>query len=627
MYAIPRLWQTAGVGHAHVRRAARPLDHVLTLLVVLVPFGVAVFRAAAHPQWRADLTSLRDLGLVSVGFGGALSSAAVQTSLWLPLGSHWFRASLAAALALALASWALARVAKRVLYDVDTPAWLISVLAAVAAVTAALSPTWQAEATVAGGAMLAVAPTLLAFDVALASTTTGTASLTPGATTRWLLVACLVGLVLAESLACAFALICAIGMTLATAGRMPPRRSWLVLGAVSTCTLALLSVPMWLRPLSSGGWSDVRHMLSAASLRALDVAVVRDGALSAWVQEVGVVSLALALVGTTVALFQQERRAALGGFVVFVLLDMLYPVSATSRLVADPLAALRALALSAFAVWGAVGILEVVTFAYKVRLPMARTVAVLVVVFHLTVVAVASDEAGHVADRSGHAAAEAWTDAGLDPLPRRAAVLVHSPDIAWRLWAAQTLEGARPDVLVVPVPLLQHGWAPLLRAEPAVEQLLADLALTGQSSELALAQLAEARPLYTELDARWDSRMVTHLSVEGAWLRFEPQVHGRSDRTPARAHSLDADGRVASLITSGQVPDHPSTDVVVRTLREHVTALSLAGAGRDTGGMLVSLERIDPRDPFVVGARLRLAHAERIHKGHRGVDLRDLLRF
>jgi hypothetical protein len=164
-------------------------------------------------------------------------------------------------------------------------------------------------------------------------------------------------------------------------------------------------------------------------------------------------------------------------------------------------------------------------------------------------------------------------------------------------------------------------------SEPAVAQILRDLALTGQASEFGLSSLADSRPLFVELDRRWDKRVVKHVTIDGPWLRYAPQALGRSDRKVPPQHALAIDGRVSAQIVASDTPDVPSAEVVSKTLKEHVAALSLVGMGQSSLPWLDGVERLSPTDAFVTGARLRLAHAVRIKREERAVELRDLLRF
>ena len=154
------------------------LDRALRLVSTVLPFGLALLRAAPTAQWRDDLPAVRDLGLVAVGIGGGVSTLLTQALSLVPLGSRSFRAAFGAALALALAARLFHELCRRLLLAVaeasaarpapaGNPPRLPGVLATIATLTAALSPTWQREGTVGGGAMLAVALSFAALTLAL----------------------------------------------------------------------------------------------------------------------------------------------------------------------------------------------------------------------------------------------------------------------------------------------------------------------------------------------------------------------------------------------------------------------------------------------------------------------------
>jgi len=605
------------------------LDAALVWAAVALPATMALWRAASGVQWRSDLPAVRDHGLAALGTGGALSTVLTQALTLLPLGNLTFRASLGSVLALALSCYLLVRITRRLLELTASPRFVVTLLSAVAATTAGLCTTWQSEGTVGGGAMPAVAIVLLGVDLVMEITRRDAATLTPAATRLWLLLGALTGAAFAENLPAGLALVAAVVVTAGTAGKPPPRRAIAPLLLAMVAAFALLIAPELLRPLASRGWDDVARAVSTVNLTPLGVTATRQAALVAWLHEAGLAALVLAGLGLGVGLFRDDRRAWMSPLVVLVLVDLVYPLSATTTLAVDPLAALRCLALAAFAVAAAHGVAEALVYLRRARLPLSRPAAVLLVVFHMTAAAVTCEESAFVADRSDHFAAEEWTDAALGRLPINAAVLVHSPELTWRLWSAQAISGARPDVLVIPVPLLRRGLATsnLLPAEPSVAQVLRDIALTGQASEFGLSLLADARPLHVELDERWEERLVRHLTVEGAWLRFAPQMLGRSDHQPKAKHTLALDGRVTRGLRVGDAPDESTTAVVVKTLKEHVAALSLVGLSDSTEALLGGLEQLSPGDAFVTGARLRLAHATRISRNQRGIELRDLLRF
>ncbi len=604
------------------------VDHLLAWVALTLPFCLAVWRSAATAQWRGDLPAIRDQGLVAVGMGNSVSTLATQAMMLLPLGTRTFRGSCGSAVALALASLLLFRATRRILWAGDLPPRLGSLLATIAALTATLSATWQAEATVGGGALFAIVLVLAGVDVLMSLTSHDAATLTPAGTRRWLLLAAICGAATAESLPAGLVLLlaCALGAT--TAGKRPGRRLWLPVVGLAVATFSILVAPTWLRPLAPRGWSDIGVALSSTNLAALGTTALRRTALSAWLIELGFVSLGLAAFGIVRGVFREGQRAWMGPLVAFPLADLLYPMSATTGLSANPLICLRALSISAFAVGAALGVGELVLFLRKLRVPMARTAAVMTVVFYMTVAAVTCEEASFVADRSEHFAAQAWTSLALGELQADTAVLVHSPALSWRLWAAQMLRGERPDVIVIAAPLLKRGrvMAHLVPTEPNVTPLLRDFALRGRASEFGLSVLADARPLRVELDRNWQPELLGHLAVDGAWLRFAAEPLGRSDRLLTGPHRLAVS--FASDIQVGAAGRDVSTArVVAQTLKEHVMALCSLGMAEDSKSIVRGIERLAGEDPFVVGARLRIDHAIRSRRGQRPVALNDLLRF
>jgi hypothetical protein len=622
---MSRIWQSPAMDAT--RRNEGSADGLFAWIAAALPAAVALWRAAGHAQWRGDLPAVRDLGLASVGMGGAVSTPLTQLFCLAPLGPMPFRAAMASAAALGLASFLVFRIARRLVGEV-LPPWLVATLSATAAVMAGLSASWQREATVGGGACIAAALGLAALDQTMRLTQPTARTLTPESTAGWIVVALLGGATLAESMPAGIAVLLVASVTAVAAGKRPPLRMLPVLALLALAVFALLSLPALLRPFAPRSWSDVGRALSAASLDPLGAHTERTAALHAWLDETGAVALAFAAVGLVRGLWRESRRIWLSVPVGLILLDLAYPLAAAPGIAADPLAPLRALALAALSAAAAIGVAEVVVFLRTLEVPMARIAAILAVVFHITVVAVASEEAAFAADRSEHGAADEWTDEALERLPPNAAVLVHSPALTWRLWTAQTLVGQRPDVIVIPALLLKHGQVTdnLVPSAPDVVQLLRDYALTSQASEYGMSLLADSRPLLCELDPRWDDRALHHLTVEGAWLRYEPQVIGRADHKLA-THVLSAEGRIAAQVHHVGRADDPTAQVIARTLKEHVAALSLLGLGVESKPLVDAVERLTPADPFIPSARLRIAHAERDRTIHKGLDLRDLLRF
>jgi hypothetical protein len=354
---------------------------------------------------------------------------------------------------------------------------------------------------------------------------------------------------------------------------------------------------------------DVGRTLSASSLSALDTAGARTTALAAWVREVGFVSLCVAGFGAAIALRVSTLRVLVAPFLALVALDTLLPARVAGVLSADPLTALRSLALAGIAVASAVGVHEVTGRILCAGFPLARAAAVLIVIFHLTLVALTSEEAGFATDRSEQFAAEVWADEALGMIPPRSAILVRSPAIAWRLWAARLTRGERPDVVVIPIPLLNRGRVAtsLVANERAVEPLLMDFALSGQPTEFALSRLADVRALHVEFDPAWPRRLVSHLRLDGLWLEFAPQPLGPSDRRQSSAAAALPMKRVLGAISAATVPEAPTAAVVASTLRADANVWSALGERDAADLVLARLHELSARDPSVLDLRLPYA--------------------
>lgn len=636
------------------------LESALGLVVAALPFGVALSRAASAGQWRDDLPVVRDLGLVSVGVGGGLSTVVAQTLSLLPLGSRTFRTSVGAALALGLAAHLTYLLALRVLRATLPPAIpprsapgaspigagsentprstsrLLALVAAIAALTASLSPAWQLEGTVGGGAMWATCAVLAAVSVALsfaerpeagdgAGGAPGRAR--NGGVRPWLLLGAFVGAAFAERPVAGFCAAAATAVVLLVPrlqtalldradrlaahllrrrvdpahARIPPpafgRDSLLAAAGAALVTGALLLAPVVLRPLAPRAWADLGHFLSTTSVAALDTPVPETSALSAWGREVGVLSLAIAFGGALLGVLRPRTRAPIAALLVLVALDTLLPARLASFLTADPFAPLRCVAVAALAVGSAFGVHEITVTLRRSRVRFAKPASVLVVTFHVTLIALTSEEAALASDRDIHVAAEVWTDEALESLPHRSAVLVRSPAIAWRLWAARSIRGERPDVLVIPAPLLGRGRVTevLLSNERATSLLLRDMALTGSPSEHALSTLADVRPLFVELFPGWPQRLFRHLSVNGLWLGYAPEPRGPSDRKLALLAQAAPLSRVLRAVGEASQADPSTGAILAESLKGQAALLIALGEAETAQTFLMKVADLTPK--------------------------------
>jgi hypothetical protein len=274
------------------------------------------------------------------------------------------------------------------------------------------------------------------------------------------------------------------------------------------------------------------------------------------------------------------------------------------------------LAVCALGVGSALGVQAAALALARARLPFATPAAVLLVVFDFTLVFVGTEASAAATERRASVASEVWTDEGLGSIPPNGILLARSEAIAWRLWSAQLLRGERPDALVIPATLLERGALRrrLLEAEPTLAPLLRDMALGGKPTEYALATLADARPLFVELDPTWEERLNEHVVPQSFWLKFMPNPVGRSDRTAALERSGRRFERVIAAATPTETSDggRATREVVVAGLRQRALFL-LARRDRDTAlATAGALERLSPNDEVAAKVRASLGSVARV---------------
>ena len=494
-------------------------------LALVLPFVATVITAGAASDWRGDLSAVTGLGVLPLGSEGWLGLVGAQASALLPLGGRWLRGAFLGALAAAVVGRLLYGLCLRLLAaSAPTPS-LSPPLALAAALMAVLSPTFQAEGAGFGGAALATASALAALSAYLA--------LPPRDARTGIAVGALFALTAVESHASALALALALLAAAVARGRVPVQRELAGALAGALGVLGLVAAGLALRVGSPHAWLDLGFGLGQSSLSDLSADVQRRSSLAAWLDDVGVVAFGLAVGGAALGALRRATRPLVLPLAAFVAVDVAFPSHAVGALSADPSAPARLLGLSALAVAAALGVQSAALGLFRARLPFATPAAVLLVVFDFTLVLVAAEASATQSERNRSALGELWTDEALASLPPESLILSRSEAVAYRLWAAQLVRGERPDVIIVPTTLLGRGGLRrrLVGAEPALAPLLRDVALSGRPGEYALSTLADARPLFVELDPSWDERLSQHLAPAAFWLRFSAHPMGRSDRT------------------------------------------------------------------------------------------------
>jgi len=556
-----------------------------------IPLLVTAFRASASPVWRDDLPIVRALGLLPAGTEGRVTTVFVQLLSLLPLGGRWLRASWVGALSLALCSYLIYVLGRRVLERaLETPR-LTPALALAGALTATLAQSFQLEGTVAGGAPLATALVLAGLLLGFETVQRKDARLS-------FALGGLVGLTLSEAHAAALVLLFALLVQGATHRVLPRVRALLGFSGGIVCFWGFALLPMLVRPLTTHAGLDFGHGLDASSLALVDASGVRITALSAWLSDVGVISFGLAIAGLIVGTMRRSTRASMMPLIALVLGDLAIPVSRVAVLTPDAFGSLRLLSIATLAVCAALAVQASAVALTRARIPFAQPASVLLVVFDFTLVFAGAEDSAFAADRRSETAAEVWTDRALASVPPDGLLLLRSEAVAWRLLAARIVRGQRPDLVVVPMPLLERGnvRARLLHTEPALAPLIREVALSGRPSEYALSSLADARPLFVEFDPSFDRAQLEHLVPQAFFMRFAPQPLGRSDRVAGlQQGSSDFRSVLAETERDGQ-RDAATRSVLLAETRGQALVAAALNDRKNLEGILATAHALDPED-------------------------------
>ena len=567
------------------------LDAVCGHAAFVIPLIVTAFRASAAPVWRDDLPIARALGLLPAGTEGRVTTVFVELLSLLPLGGRWLRASWAGALSLALCSFLIYLLGRRVLErTVPTPR-LTPALALAGALTATLAQSFQLEGTVAGGAPMATALVLAGILLGFETVKRKDARLS-------MALGAIVGLTLSEAHAAALVLLFALLVQGASQRSLPRVRALLAFAGGIAVFWGFALLPLLVRPLSAQGGLDFGHGLAASSLALVDASGVRTTALGAWLTDVGAISFGLAIAGLLLGMLRQPTRSSMVPLVALVLGDLAIPVSRVAVLTPDAFGSLRLLAIATLAVCAALAVQTSAVALTRARIPFAQPASVLLVVFDFTLVFVGAEDSAYAADRRGEAAAEVWTDRALASVPPDGLLLLRSEALAWRLLAARIVRGQRPDIVVVPMPLLERGnvRARLLRTEPALAPLIREVALSGRPSEYALSSLADARPLFVEFDPSFDRAQLEHLVPQAFFMRFAPQPLGRSDRVAGlQQGASDFRSVIAETEHDGQF-DVATRSVLMAETRGQALVAAALNDRQNLETILATAHSLDPED-------------------------------
>jgi len=435
----------------------------------------------------------------------------------------------------------------------------------------------------------------------------------------------LFGLLLAESHVATVAVAATIFVRALVIGKVPTRQNGLAALLGGALVFGFFVVPSFVRPLAEHAWVTLSiDPLSQGAANPLSPPLPgRLGPLSTWANEMGPVALGLGPGGLVLGLLRRSTRPVASMLAVLVVVDTLLPARGPSALTADRFAPLGLLAVAALAVAAAMGVQSAALALRRARIPLAVPASILLVVFHFTLVFAAAETSSDVVTESTGLGADAWTDEALGEVPPGAVILVRATPVAFRLWAARVARGERPDVVVVPLALVGSGTVAtaLVREEPALAPLVRDIAMTGKASEYALTNLADARPVFVDLDPTWDKQLLDHLLPTPLWLAFTPHTLGRSDRTAAleNEEGRRALRRIIGVAKAAQ--EMATLSVLGATTREQAVVLAALGDRDSARRVLSDLGRIDPRSRFAA----KLTQELDGNGGHAPIDPRALL--
>ena len=163
-------------------------------------------------------------------------------------------------------------------------------------------------------------------------------------------------------------------------------------------------------------------------------------------------------------------------------------------------------AVAVFAAFAAGVLLSAVAEAVPNRPKLAPAFAVVLVLCSTLQVARSSE----ASSLRTFADTDVFDDGLRRTLPARAVVLAHNPQTIFRYWGGEAEEGNRPDVTMVPLPLLTYPKLVdnFIKNEPELKPLLRSYVLDGRLSAAELQSLAALRPVFVEMDVRVDREMM-----------------------------------------------------------------------------------------------------------------------
>jgi hypothetical protein len=587
----------------------------------LAAAGAQAEAAASH-----DGAVVRTVGLGWTGIFRGLDVLVGAAGAFVPLGTRALGVALMSAVVAAAAAAVaflvahafveavvppvVARFARRADAPPVHPALLAGVAAA-AVLTATLSPVFQAEASVPGGAVLGALLVLAAV---------GLAQRVYSAHIRALALVC--------GLAASFDPF-VLGAVLAAAApwvlrwivRSPePSRQKKPAGAGNETVDAVIAFALGLSPLLISAALAQRVPEIALMTRAFGLdaapAAARTTIRAFASNEIGMLAVVAALVGAVAAAMVPEARRVLASLAAVVIVGAIaIPIGAPASSTHASGAILAA--ILALHVLVAVALAIVVIAIARMRVPFAQASAALVVVLELVLPVRAADETSGRRETRAPRAVSTWDEMAWGAAPPAAVVLAPDRATMNRIAAARATGAMRGDLVIVPSFDLDARQAHrALAAEPKLAPLYRDVALGVAPEELSLAQLASQRALIATFDPRWDRALARHLVPLGLMARLEPEPRGASDRKRALDAFASAKERLVRVALPKRDPDLAAATAAL--LRARAIAMAACGEKEILSHALDDLRPFAPDDPVATTLVRRMVTS----KGT--IDVKDL---
>jgi hypothetical protein len=188
-------------------------------------------------------------------------------------------------------------------------------------------------------------------------------------------------------------------------------------------------------------------------------------------------------------------------------------------------------------------------------------------------------------------------------LPDDAILFAYGPQTIFQHWGFEAEERSRPDVLLVPVPLLFYpGMVErLIDEEPRLRDVLRSILLDRSLGVEELQSLAAERPVLVELDPRVDPELYSLLVPEGVLHRVMGEGATKEDVAAGRNDQLRAMQRLRATLGPMESIDARAKEMLL--LKLYNQALFFAAVGERDAATFSARDALlfAPESPELLG--------------------------